>query len=330
MAITIPMGCIAKPRIFKTIAKENQVGNLSVMNYDGQYYWFASILGSSFQYNIKNNKFKRFDFNHGNLIQSVFDVEIVNSEPWFGLTNFGIAVYDYKMNDFRYYTMDDGLTGYIINQQKYSKITSIVYDKYNNVVWAGAVRAGLSYYDLEKKKWFIIDDPIVRNITVNSIVVDKDIVGVGAESGFYYLNRNSNQWYFCGNIKGQIDYNDLIIDNKSIFGVVTFNNEETSRGYGEIVCYDLESKKFETIMKMDNDISDIKKVKDYLVICSNHGLTFYNLLTKKVKSIGQSYGLLSDWANYVYLDGDDIWVLTQKGISKAKIKDVLNELKDID
>jgi hypothetical protein len=324
------MGCIAKPRIFKTVAKENQVGNLSVMKYDGQYYWFASLLGSSFQYDIKNNKFQRFDFNHGNLIQSVFDIEIVNNEPWFGLTNFGIAVYDYKNNGFRYYTMDDGLTGYIINEKKYSKITSIVYDKYSNVVWAGAVRAGLSYYDLEKKKWFIIDDPIVKNITVNSIVVDKGFVGVGAENGLFYLDRNNNQWFFCGKMQGQIDFNDLIVQNRSIIGVMHFNNEKEGINYGKVVQYDLESQKFKTILEMDDAINDIKKFKDYLILCFDYGLTFYNLKTNKVKSIGQSYGLISDWANYVYLDGDDIWVLTQKGISKAKIKDVLNELKDID
>jgi hypothetical protein len=109
-----------------------------------------------------------------------------------------------------------------------------------------------------------------------------------------------------------------------------FNNEKEGINYGKVVQYDLESQKFKTILEMDDAINDIKKFKDYLILCFDYGLTFYNLKTNKVKSIGQSYGLISDWANYVYLDGDDIWVLTQKGISKAKIKDVLNELKDID
>ncbi|NLW48774.1 MAG: hypothetical protein GXY86_15785 [Firmicutes bacterium] len=320
-----------KPKLFKTIATEKKVGNLSKMDYDGKYYWFGSLFGgSSFKYDLKKNRFYEFDFNRGNVLEGVFDIEIVNKQPWFGLCTFGIAIFDYQINGFRYQNMDDGLAGYNNRGEKYSKVKALTYDEFGKKVWAGTIYSGLSYYDLEKNKWFLVTEPMLKDASIISIAVNKDIVAVGTNNGLVYLDRDKNQWYSCEDTLYKTWFNYVFIDNKLIFSCLNFRDEEQERDFGKVVSYNLDTKKFEVILEVDEGADALVKYDKYLVLCSNRGLTFYNLDTKKVKYIDESYGLVSNWANYAYFDGDDLWVLTQHGISKGKIKDILRELKDID
>jgi ligand-binding sensor domain-containing protein len=67
-----------------------------------------------------------------------------------------------------------------------SKVTAIVPDKYDQKVWIGTVYAGLSYYDLLKKKWFVVSDPIVKNIDVSSIAITQDVIAIGADQGLFF------------------------------------------------------------------------------------------------------------------------------------------------
>lgn len=330
--IVAPISIVScnKPKLFKMIATEKEVGNLSKMNYDGKYYWFGSLLGSSFKYDLKKNRFYEFDFNRGNVLEGVFDIEIVNKQPWFGLCSFGIAIFDYQINGFRYQNMDDGLTGYINRGGKYSKVKALTYDEFGKKVWAGTIYSGLSYYDLEKNKWFLVTEPLLQDASIISIAVNEDIVAVGTGKGLVYLDRKKNQWYFCGDTSDKTRFNYVLIDNKSIISCLNFRDEEQERNFGKVVSYNLETKKFEILLEIDAGSNALVKYDKYLVLCSKLGLTFYNLDTKKVKYIDESYGLVSNWANYAYFDGDDLWVLTQYGISKGKIKDILRELKDID
>jgi hypothetical protein len=72
------------------------------------------------------------------------------------------------------------------------------------------------------------------------------------------------------------------------------------------------------------------KYNQYLIFCTERGVTFYNRKNQKMKTFDKSYGLIHNWTNSAYIIGDDLWVLTQYGISKAKMSDILKELKDIE
>jgi streptogramin lyase len=77
---------IGKSSLFNTFANENQSGNLSVMNFDGKFYWFgAQFGGNSLRYDPANHQFYKFNFNRGNTVEGVSSIEIVNDQVWFGL-----------------------------------------------------------------------------------------------------------------------------------------------------------------------------------------------------------------------------------------------------
>jgi hypothetical protein len=67
--------------------------------------------------------------------------------------------------------------------------------------------------------------------------------------------------------------------------------------------------------------------QDFLIINYIGGVSFLNLNTQKMKTFDKTSGLVSDLVNRTYIDGEDFWVLTQKGISTAKLVDVLNEVE---
>lgn len=311
-------------KLFTSFTIEAQQKNFYIMNKDSRFYWFGGMLGSSsLRYDSVSGEFYEFDFNRGNTVESVSSIEIINDQVWFGLTTFGIAIYDFKKRDFIFYGSNNGLNYYTYTDgEKYSKVTSIAFDEYTNRVWVGLIRAGLSYYD-GKNKWGKVDDPLIRGISVYSIDTNESIVAVAGDKGLYYLDKKREKWNLGGNISDNTKFYQVFIDNDSIICNATTNNK------GQVLVYKIDEKRFNIVFEWKAPIDRLQKFKNYLVLASRYGVTFYNLDTKMYKTFNTSYGLPTNWVNYIYFDKEDMWVLTQKGICRAKIKDVLKELEDI-
>ena len=324
MAVVMVLSSSCNPKLFETFATKNQVGSgLGMMVNDGKNYWFSSHWGPVLRYDPIEKKYFKYSFNKGPNIEGIMTMELVTGQVWIGLHTLGIAVYNPEKDNFSFYNMDHGLAGKRSDGEKISKVTAIAPDYLDNKIWAGTIYSGLSYYDLVKKKWFTVKDRLVKNIDVDSIAVNESYIALTADQGVYLLNKKTNKWLFCGDISDRIKLDDIIItDDTLIFKVL-------KRREGTIIEYNINSQKFSTILEWDEGISELKKYKNYLIICSDKGLSFYNLSTKKIKTFNTKHGLIGNVVNAVYIEGDNIWVLTEEGISKAKIVNVLKELEEI-
>ncbi|MGE5606088.1 MAG: hypothetical protein ACM3YE_10385 [Bacteroidota bacterium] len=314
-----------KPKLFSTFADKKQVGSLGAMVYDGKYYWFSGSFSPTLQYDPIKKKFIKIDFGKPPQVEFVMCMENVNGQIWIGLHTKGIAVYDKKTNKFKYYNMDNGLPGFIDNYgKKYCKVSALAYDSVEKKVWAGVKDSGLAYFDLAKNQWYKINESIIKDKDIYSIAVTKDIIAFGTDQGLIYLNKQSNKWEQFNNLPENQGLTFLNIEQKTIFFVVR-------QGYTSFIArYNIDTHKYEIILKPEYNVG-IKRFDKYLVITSDDGdgITFYNLSTKKSKTFNESHGLVSNWVNDVYFLDEDIWALTQEGISKAKIKDVMKELVEI-
>lgn len=315
------------PKLFHTFADNNEVGSLSLMACDENNYWFSSAWGTFIRYDLQEKTFYRQVFPQGSQIESVMSMELVDNKVWFGLYTLGIAIYNPLLNDFEFYNVDNGLAGFISGKDTYNKVTAMAYDKYSQRVWAGSVRTEISVYDLQKKKWYIIEEPMLNDIDVSSIAVNESYVVVAASGrrGVYYLDKTINEWHFCGEppfTTGPVGLlTDIFIeDNKFIFMV----SDQKS-----IVQYDIDTGSYSIMFEWEGLLEGMIKYDDYLILSSDKGVTFYNRNTKKHKTFTKAYGLVSNYVNSVYIDGDDMWVLTREGISKGNMQDVLRELAEI-
>lgn len=314
-----------KPKLFSTFADKKQVGSLGKMVYDGKYYWFSGSFSSTLQYDPIKKKFYKIDFGKPPQIEFVMCMENVNNQVWIGLHTKGVAVFDKKINKFKYYNMDDGLPGDIDSYGgKYCKVAALAYDQLEKKVWAGVIDSGVAYFDLLRNKWFKINESIIKDRDIHSIVVGKDTIAFGTDQGLVYLNKRTQKWYQFNDLPENQGIYALNLDQDVIYFVVR-------QGYTSFVAkYNIYNQKYEVILKPEYNVS-IKRFDNYLVITSDNGdgITFYNLSTKKSKVFNKTHGLVSDWVNDVYFLGEDIWALTQEGISKGKIKDVMKELAEI-
>ena len=321
----------ARPKLFYTVANKRQVGNVDLMVNDGRFYWISSAWGSFFKYDPKKGNFTRKIFKGGANIEGVMSMEVVEGRVWVGLFTLGVGMYNSETDDFTYYNQKDGIASYKAGNKDICRITAIAYDKHTNKVWLGSLKdAGVTVYNMVTKKWTILDDPAFKSLDVSSIAVSKEYVVIAASGrkGVYYLDKIKNEWNYCGELPfatgvvGRLT--DLYIDEKFITFLVIDQRS--------VVQYNIDTKQYSIFYRFEENIKPqgMTKYKDYLIFSTNHGVIFYNIKNKKMKAFNRAYGLVSNWTNSVYIEGDDMWVLTQEGISKAKIQDVLKELTEID
>jgi hypothetical protein len=135
------------------------------------------------------------------------------------------------------------------------------------------------------------------------------------------LDKKSNKWYKFNNLPENHGLYDVIIKDKSLIFTIRQGRQSS------IAQYDIDTKQFHVILKMNTN-GVLKKYDNYLIFCSDDGIFFSNLITKKTKILTTANGLVSNLVNDVYFEGQDMWVLTQEGISKAKIADVLKVLEE--
>lgn len=319
----------AGPKLFYTVANRKQVGSLSLMINDGHYYWFSSYWGSFFQYDPMKDVFILKKFSGSSQVEVVMSMKLIEGRVWLGLYTLGVAIYNPETNDFEYYDMDDGIAGKVVGNDRYCKITSIAYDKHTKMVWLGSVGTEITVYDTLKKKWVILDESTIKNIDVSSIAISDKYVVIAASGrrGVYYLDKSNNTWHHCG----ESPFNSGVIGGLNDVSVVGNKIRFLVNRQKAVVEYDIDKKQYTIVYQFGKDTvpESMTEYGDYWIFSTSKGIIFYNVKNKKTKVFNKSHGLVDYWINRVYIEGEEMWVLTQSGISKAKMADVLNELKDI-
>ena len=321
-----------QPKIFRTFATKKEVGWVGIMGYDGSNYWFRSSYGL-LRYDPGQKKYFSYDFgeridNIGYRPEPVMCMSRVKDQMWFGLHTKGMAVYNAEQDNFVYYGIDDGIPYYQVGNDKYSKVTAISYDEHTDKVWIGTIRGGLAVYNRRTKVCHSLAEPKLKGINVSGIVItDKNVI-IAGEQIIYVYDKINNIWEYHDVLDKKSEIRDIIkFDNDSIaLSVRNFDDKST----GNVGVFSLNSRELSILPNWNIWVDDIETIDNYLILAWDHGISFYNIETKKIKTFNTWHGLISRWVNDVFINGDDIWVTTQDGISIGKVQDVLKALKEID
>ena len=171
--------------------------------------WVGTYFGGLSVYNAKTKKFTRYDQRNSNLTSDII-ISISGDNKgriWIGTSGGGLALYDPKLNDFKVFTMEDGLPNNVIN--------STLQDA-NGYLWI-STNSGMSRMDPEKN--------IFRNFTVDNGLQGLEFLARGSmltKSGFMYFGGTKGYNLFnplksmTGTINSPVVLTNFMLFNRAV------------------------------------------------------------------------------------------------------------------
>ncbi|MGB8658493.1 MAG: hypothetical protein WCE90_12035 [Candidatus Zixiibacteriota bacterium] len=227
---------------------------------------------------------------------------------WFG-TQRGLAGMKKKDSTWRSYTSFNGLPD--------DQVTALESD--GSYLWIGTAR-GLAVYDVTFDSLTAIEDPLLKNLYVFSILADSSYVWVGTENGVYTLDREKGVWYQFATPDGLL--------NRQVRSIVRWSGQKVSSGKDElwfgtdmgILGYSPVSDK-STVY--DNRLSfpevDVVKLacdKKNIWVATKSGVWKLDRATDIWIKYTTDDGLLDNNVQDLILDGDYIWFGTPQGATR--------------
>jgi len=214
---------------------------------------------------------------------------------WFA-TKYGLYRYNKVQDEWSVFAAGNGLSG--------SEIRDIGVDE--GIIWV-ATDNGISNSDLRFSDWrsYTVDDGLPSN-DIKAIGFSEDYVWVGTAGGAARFDKILEEWEIYteadGLAGGQV--NDIAIDGD----VAWF---ATSNGVSR---FEIEFNKWTNYMSSANVTWSIASA-EYVWFVTDSELVRYSKRLKSWKPYTESDGIISYSINNMVMNGADIWLATESGIS---------------
>lgn len=235
-------------------------------------------------------------------------MEVDSHRVWFG-TEGGLILMKKKDATWRSFNTFKGLPN--------DDVTALESD--GKYLWIGT-REGLAVYDHARDSLAAINDPLLKNLYVYSVLADSFYVWVGTEAGVYTLDREKSTWYrFAtpdGLLMGEVRSIARCSHRKPSSGKeeIWFGTDLGILGYSPVSdereVYDNRMNFPEVdVVKMACDTKNVW-------VATRDGVWKLNRATDIWVKYTTEDGLLDDDVQDLVLDGDHIWFGTPQGATR--------------
>ena len=259
--------------------------NVSAIAVDDQYVWVGTRNGAN-RYDKIADRWDKYTPENGLPHPDITSVAIAGNNVWMG-TNAGIGKYPRTADDpnaWISYTSGTDIQAMAVSKEfAQTLISDEVWcmSASKKAVWVGTHR-GVSRYDISKDLWktFTEADGLASN-EVSSIAIDGDNVWFGGDKGVTLYNESTRDWIVFTNEDG--------LPNNRITCIAV---EQPPTPFG----------------KGDGD--------DVWLGTFDSGVARYSKTNKTFKMLTKEDGLSHNGVLSISADGDNIWIGTQRGLSR--------------
>jgi len=200
----------------------------------------------------------------------------------------------------------------------FNPVKKLYFDKDTKSLWFASDKT-FGSFPLEGTGSSILKDAANSSYAVKSFSLSsKGEIALAAASGVYLLGNKMSPQLFSSNLsfKQSLHFlnrayavffdsgNNLWFSNLN--GLQVFSNGRLSTLYS-------------LVPDLKKRITDIAELPDKTVICSTHGFGLFVLKKQRlVNIITTRDGLASNICKKIFVDGNDAWIVTSKGISKIE------------
>lgn len=278
----------------------------------GQYFWLVGRQGRDTrgitQVDLRRDIYTIFDFDltTNAQAQSLYTVEKVGNEMWFGGVG-QIIVYDLKHDFWRTYDETRGIPG--------GNILSLSPDSQS--VWIGST-AGLGRIDRRNKRSLSIPrSGFIKNLFVYDLKVIDGMVWVGTEYMLYLIDPSRQiiqTFKNFGNVQAIRDRLDAF---SGFTAIEKIGDEVYVATFQGILVYNLTNRRWSLVVEPSiysgRAVTSLQKDGDVLFIAQGKGFTRYEL--DSGQSRVYTYPFIGR-VNDMYISNEILWLGTNQGLVK--------------
>jgi len=281
--------------------------DVKAMLIEGDHIWFGGKSSYPFKngitrFNQEENLWDYFDEEKTPGLESaqINVIEVDSANLWFG-TDFGLARYEKGKALWRFYNTFKGL--------REDQITYLKSE--GEILWIGT-ESGLNFFWLVKDSIGAVEDPLLKNVSINTIEVERNYLWVGTDWGVFRMDKTSGEWLRFATPEGMLNSRiNHILKHKDMIWFAT--------SYG-ILGYNPKTGESEVLgIEIDFPGTDPKKL-----VCDDRNIwaaTFSGVwrMDRKTKVwwlYTKEDGLLDDNVQDLVLEGDYIWFGTPEGATR--------------
>lgn len=219
-------------------------------------------------------------------------------------TDLGVVKYDRKNGRFRTYGRSSGLTD--------DRVNALCLD--GEFLWIGT-ESGIDALYLPNDSAFSATSEEVGNARVRAIAATRDIVWLGTDRGLFRLVKPEAEWVrydrpdgiFSRSVRSLVVKNDhLYVGMERGLGVIDLNYSDPARVYESVDGL------------LDDNIFDMAVTDSIVWAATRSGLVRYVPATHEYRVFSVDDGLLSPLVQTIEVDGDYLWLGTEKGANRFR------------
>jgi len=317
---------------------------------DGANIWMSTYGRGIYEYSADKDQWTEYSTKKGNIENDFFyTIAVSNDYVWAGAVD-GLYTLERKKGQWR-------KRKFSLGGEMGNWIRSLCFDREQNILWIGRFQ-NLTFLDVQKQRYsdrMLTQNNDSKTNTIKVIKLDGDsLIWFGTEAGVFKYRKKMNMedrnaWQFIDNKEGgflnegeAVSITDILFEPELIwFGTDEFITlKDPNFNVGGIYYYDRNKKwgKLSTenglpangvycLTRTGNKIwagvysFDKQEKKDY-----GRGLVLIDRITKSVTPIDlDEININSSKIVCSYFDGSNMWIGTDKGVSKITIENPLAE-----
>ncbi len=219
-------------------------------------------------------------------------------------TDLGVIRYDRKTGRFRTYGKSAGLTD--------DRVNSLCLD--GDLLWIGT-ESGVDAIYIPEDSVFTANSEDVGLARVRAIAATREVVWLGTDRGLFRLVKPEAEWVrydrpngaFSRSVRSLVIKDDhLYVGMDGGIGVIDLNYNDLARVYESVNGIP------------DDNIFDIAVTDSIVWAATRSGLIRYVPATQENRVFTTDDGLLSTFVQTIKVDGDYLWLGTEKGANRFR------------
>lgn len=231
--------------------------------------------------------------------ENVRDILVQGDSVWFA-TEYGLSLYDAGKNRWKNFNLKDGLISNLILDVEI--LGDYIYT---------ATDQGISRINRLTGGAKPIKDNRFLNLQFNQLAAQKDTLWAATDRGIFRLVSKPDRWEFVSS--------KAAIQDLRMSAVTNYRDEMWFASEGGIMRLNLKTDRWESFPQIAMEIlppyRDIKVNEKSVWVATASGLLKYDKINKFWKLFTVEDGLLDNNCHRLLLDGEYIWITTDKGIT---------------